>query len=419
MTFQYGRRKLIQFFSKINSSYWFIPAILIVISVVLCEIMISIDQEFGISYLKDNGITFFTEINGSYEILATIATSMVTVAGVTFSMTLLSVSHASSQIGPRILSDFMKDRGNQVTLGVFVSTFSYCLLVMKNVKISNLADSKEFIPHLSVYVAIFLAFLSLAVLVYFINHVSKSINMTLAISKVGDNLLTSIEKTYQFKGAPELPEKEFQQSSKVKGKDKGYLRYIDRNRLLTIATENNLQISVEVMAGDFIYSEKTLARVIFNSKNITKNLKENIRECFVWGAQKTINQDTFFSIDLLIEVVARALSTGVNDPYSAIECIDQITAAMHKLMKSHHPIEIMSDKTNEHFVYFKSIPYTELLDKTYRKLIPYVTRDKMVSNHLLESLVHLRMTSLDEELKSKISEIKLLITNSHNWEPLL
>lgn len=414
MTFQYGRRKLIQIFSKINSSYWFIPAVLIVLSVVLCEVMINIDQEFGISYLKDNGIKFFTEINGSYEILATIATSMVTVAGVTFSMTLLSVSHASSQIGPRILSDFMKDRGNQVTLGVFISTFSYCLLVMKNVKMSNLADSTEFIPHLSVYVAIFLAFLSLAVLVYFINHVSKSINMTLAISKVGDNLLTSIEKTYQFEESPELPEKQFQQSSEVKGKDKGYLRYIDRNRLLTIAKENKLQISVEVMAGDFIYSEKTLARVIFTSKNTTESLKENIRECFVWGAQKTINQDTFFSIDLLIEVVARALSTGVNDPYSAIECIDQITAAMHKLMKRHHPIEVMSDKTNEYFVYFKSIPYTELLDKTYRKLIPYVTRDKMVSNHLLESLVHLRMTSLDEEVNSKISEIKLLITNSHN-----
>lgn len=414
MTLQYGRRKLIQIFSKINSSYWFIPAVLIILSVALCEVMISIDQEFGIAYLKENGIKFFTEINGSYEILATIATSMITVAGVTFSMTLLSVSHASSQIGPRILSDFMKDRGNQVTLGVFISTFSYCLLVMKNVKMSNIADSSEFIPHLSVYVAILLAFLSLSVLVYFINHVSKSINMTLAISKVGDNLLRSIERTYQFSESIDYPAEKFNQSSEIKGKDKGYLRYIDRERLLKIATECKLHISVEVMAGDFIYSENTLAKVISNSNNLTNDLQSNIRECFVWGAQKTINQDTFFSIDLLIEVIARALSTGVNDPYSAIECLDQITAAMHKLLKSNQPIEVMSDKMNEYFVYFKSITTSELLDRTYRKLIPYVTRDKMVSDHLLNNLISLRLTSLDEDIRLKISELKLLITNSHN-----
>ncbi len=131
--------------------------------------------------------------DGARAVLSTIAGSMITVAGVVFSVTIVALSLASNQFGPRLLRNFMRDRGNQIVLGTFVATYLYCLLVMRTVQGM---DGSQFVPHLSVTVAILMAVASLGVLIYFIHHVAVSIQAPELIANVAHELHEAIDRLF-------------------------------------------------------------------------------------------------------------------------------------------------------------------------------------------------------------------------------
>jgi uncharacterized membrane protein len=138
---------------------------------------------------------------GARTLLATVAGSMITVAGVTFSLTILAVSYATSHFGPRLLDNFMRDRGNQITLGTFLATFLYCLLVLRTVRSGSDifkpgANAALFVPHLSVLVAIALTLASVGVLIYFIHHIPESIHISNVLHRISRELSDKIEDLY-------------------------------------------------------------------------------------------------------------------------------------------------------------------------------------------------------------------------------
>jgi uncharacterized membrane protein len=158
---------------KLNSSLWFIPALMAAASAGLSIVTVNLDWSVKEKLIKNTGWIWAGGAEGAREILSTIAGSMITVAGVTFSITVVVLTLASSQFGPRLLRNFMRDSGNQVVLGTFISTFTYGLLVLRTIRSG---DGPEFVPHISVTVGMALALASLGVLIYFIHHVSVSIN---------------------------------------------------------------------------------------------------------------------------------------------------------------------------------------------------------------------------------------------------
>jgi uncharacterized membrane protein len=192
--------RLADIWLRMQASYWFIPGLMSAGAVVAAVVLVQVDYLFGDSLLEGMRWLRVNQAEGARAVLSTVAGSMITVAGVTFSMTLLAVSHATSQIGAQLLAAFMRDRGNQLTLGTFISTFLYCLMVLRSVRSADESDSglspAEFVPHLATNGALVLAMMSVVVLIYFIHHVPQSINVANVVARVGNDLIECIHSLY-------------------------------------------------------------------------------------------------------------------------------------------------------------------------------------------------------------------------------
>ena len=192
-----GRRlsvtRLRAFWESIRATYWAVPSLMAVAAVGLSVAMIRVDEVLTPKFIGTLSWVYTGGPEGARAVLSTIAGSMITVAGVTFSITIVALTLASQQFGPRLLRSFLRDLGNQIVLGTFVSTFIYCLLVLRTVR-GN--DDAQFVPHLAVTLGVLLAMLSLGVLIFFIHHVSMSIQASQIIANVAQDLEGAVVRLF-------------------------------------------------------------------------------------------------------------------------------------------------------------------------------------------------------------------------------
>ena len=176
----------------IRASYWFLPTLLAFAGLTLGLALVIVDSRLGDAWLGRYEWFYGSRPEGARAMLSTIAGSTITVAGVVFSITLAAVTYASGQFGPRLLGNFMRDRGNQATLGVFIGTYLYCLVVLRTIRSAEeiSADTAgavrdAFVPHLAMFGGLALAIASTAVLIYFVHHVTSGIHINNVIARVG------------------------------------------------------------------------------------------------------------------------------------------------------------------------------------------------------------------------------------------
>lgn len=155
------------------------------VAVALALVSVTVDDPVTEWLALNLGWRFTGGAEGASAVLGIIAGSMITIAGVVFSMTLVALSLTSSQLGPRLLRNFMSDTSTQVVLGTFIATFVYCLLVLRTIR---RAEEVAFVPHLSVSLGVLLAVAGVGVLIYFIHHVSVSIQANEVAARIGTEL---------------------------------------------------------------------------------------------------------------------------------------------------------------------------------------------------------------------------------------
>ena len=197
---------LLTFWEDVRSSYWFIPSLMALAAVLLSSGAIYLDGVIGAGWMDEVAWLYANKPDGARALLSTISGSMITVAGVTFSITIASVAYATGQFGPRLLTNFMQDRGNQVTLGTFIATFLYCLLVLRTIRGADerTGGSAEvsgdfvgaFVPHAAILIALVLTLASVGVLIFFIHHVPDSIHISNVIAKIGRELNAKIDSLF-------------------------------------------------------------------------------------------------------------------------------------------------------------------------------------------------------------------------------
>jgi uncharacterized membrane protein len=184
---------LLKYWDRLRSSLWFLPAAMACLAVALAVSAVELDKAVADDWLQRLSWIYSGGAEGASLLLGTVAGSMIAIAGTVFSMTLVALSLASSQLGPRLLRNFMRDRSNQVVLGTFVATFVYCLLVLRTIR---RADEVAFVPHLAVSIGVLLAIASVGVLIYFIHHISVSIQADQVVARVGRVLEDGIDRLF-------------------------------------------------------------------------------------------------------------------------------------------------------------------------------------------------------------------------------
>ena len=199
------RGQFFKYWDRVRSGFWFLPAVMASVAVALALVSVTVSETVTDWFTLHFGWTFTGGAEGASAVLGIIAGSMITIAGVVFSMTLVALSLASSQLGPRLLRSFMRDSATQVVLGTFIATFLYCLLVLRTIR---RAEEVAFVPHLSVTLGVLFAVASVGVLIYFIHHVSVSIQANEIAARIGKELLEGIDRLFpehDEPGAPRTP----------------------------------------------------------------------------------------------------------------------------------------------------------------------------------------------------------------------
>lgn len=403
-----------QLLYRIKGSYWFIPSLMVLSAIVLSQVTIWIDRSVGNAWLQQYWFTSMNQPDGARALLATVAGSMITVAGVTFSLTILAVSHATSHFGPRLLDNFMRDRGNQITLGTFVATFLYCLLVLRVVRGGAVPESWElsveaFVPQLSLFVSLVLTIASVGELIYFIHHVPDSIHISTVLRRLAIDMSEKFDELYPETLGQALDEEQEVPSLSsdflhtVRSDVTGYLQGIDDDELIQFAKEQSAVVRLIKRPGDFVRRSEIIAEVTRMAKWDEEHAKK-VRHGFAIGYSRTPTQDVFFILNEFVEVATRALSPGVNDPFTAMQCIDWLSDGLVQLSQRKLPTRYRMDEQDELRIITTEVTRADFVQSMLWQLVPYVRNDRNASIYFIESMKRVIEISNCKPLNELIEE---------------
>lgn len=388
------RAQIFKQWDRIRSSFWFLPTVMALGSMALSFASVAFDERVTTRWLQARDWTFTGGGEGASALLGVVAGSMISLAGVVFSMTLVALSLTSSQLGPRLLRTFMRDTATQVVLGTFVSTFLYCLLVLLSIRRGG---DITFVPHLSVTLGVLFAVASVGVLIYFIHHVSVSIQANEVVARVGTELIEELDRQvpeHLRQSAPQIPvatpDADFldafdREADLVNSADDGYLQFIDTEALMALAEAENVVIRVERRPGHYVVAGTTLVRVWPGSR-IASSFTDQINSAFALGKQRTSGQDLEFAVDQLVEIAVRALSPGLNDPFTAMTCVDRLGSALSRLAARDWPSPYHHDTHNQLRLIAHRVTFPAITDAAFNQIREYGRASVAISIRLLETI---------------------------------
>ncbi len=335
--------KLKQLWSSLRSSLWFVPGLIVLGSIAVAFALIEVDSRVSREMLIKYPRLFGAGADGSRGMLTAIGGSMMTVAGVTFSLTLAALAQASSQYTPRILRNFMGDRANQVVLGSFVGIFVYCLVVLRTIRGG---DEGAFVPSLSVVFAIFLAIVGIALLIFFIHHIASSIQASNLIASAAEETYAAIDRlfpqqvgessgdeTEDAHAADELANRSWHE---IPSRATGYVQSIDDERMIELATEHDTVLRMECGIGAFVVENEPLASLAVHRQPDEK-LIERLNSIYTISRHRTVEQDAAFGVRQIVDIALKALSPGINDTTTAVTCVDYLTSICARLANRRLP----------------------------------------------------------------------------------
>ena len=338
---------------RIRHSLWFVPTVSMIVAAAAAIGMVALSSAIGQTG-AELPIVFGAGPDGARAMLQAIAGSVITVAGVTFSITIVALQLTSTQFSPRVLRNFLRDRANQVVLGSFMGTFTYALLVLRSIRAEDELRGPAFVPGPAVTGGLALAFLSLGMLVYFIHHISVRIQVTSILASVAEDTLEAIDRLAGWNEpddergwraaagragsvAPAPPSGAIPPSSATPGAivlratESGYLQLVDFEALVRDAREAGGRYSLLVAPGSWMQQDAPVATFTPAGSGAGQTDEEHVARigrALGVGDERSLQQDAAFGIQQLVDIGVKALSPSVNDPTTAMNAIDRLTEVL-------------------------------------------------------------------------------------------
>ncbi len=403
-------KKILFFWKELGATFWFLPVLIISFSVLLAFSLVYLDNSIAIT--REGWIRFFLveSADSARSILSTISSAMMGVAGTVFSITLVVLTLASSQFGPRLIKNFMYVRLNQVVLGLYISTYLYCLLVLNSISGSN---GYTFIPSISILVAIIAAVVNIILLIIFIHQIAISIQADKVVSDISESVFKQVKKLFPEKIGEEKENEEnvdttaviagYQNRTSIKSPKSGYLQYLDGESLIKIITKHDALLELYYRPGKHLVEDAEIGLLYSNDKWEKQEFKK-IFNPFVIGKTKTSQQDLEYSIHQMVEIAARALSTGVNDPYTAITCIDNLTSILCYLAEAKFPAKYRYDEEGNLRIIADVLDFEGILDTAFNQIRQFSEDSPAVIIRMMEALTTIHEFTSKES--HKIAVIK-------------
>ena len=339
--------------NKLRSNYWLLPALCLAGAVLLATVLVEVDeglQRRGAAWAFAGGP------DSARSLLSTIATSMMTLTALVFSITMVVLQLASSQFSPRALHTFLRDRQNQVTLGVFLATYVYALLALRQVRGTDAAIS-HFVPGMTITVAFVLVLVCVGLFVAYIHHISTSIQVSQIVRRIEAKSRALVERRYPVAASgvvdepvPSVPAG----SDTIACSRAGTVVTVDVPKAVRLATELDTVVHVLARSGDFVVAGQSLVAC----ENPVDDGERLLGVVQVAG-RRDESDDATFGLRQLVDIAVRALSPGVNDPSTAVECLDRTHDLLRLLVVREYPQQVFHDDAGRVRVVFPQVPWDE------------------------------------------------------------
>lgn len=404
---------------NVQSSLWFIPAVLGVVAIALSYIMPEIDTRVEDELTRQTDWLFFGTADSARAILSAISGSLITVITLLFSITMLTLQQAATQYTPRIIRTFMNDRGVQTVLGVFLATFLYSLLILRQVRGEDAVGGSS-IPMLSVSLAMLLTLVCLALLIFFIHHSATMFQAATIVERIHHEMLESIDRLYPEAignaSDEELTLKAFRDrygnrpSVLVRADSSGYLRRVDDDAIGSAIGAGGWGI-VHPPIGGYIAHQRPLVEV-GGGVGDDEECIEQLRNAFVLGKERTLSQDDMYGIRQLVDIALKALSPSIHDPTTAehvISCLGDILVVLASRSFPSAVRRIRHDDEPDAVMWFNRPDFHAYVEASFGQ-IRWVARDNVhVTRHLLSVLTEIERQMVGERQQAIRHEIDLVM----------
>ncbi|MEJ7680934.1 MAG: DUF2254 domain-containing protein [Segetibacter sp.] len=359
-------------------------------------------------------------IDSMRTLLLTIEGTIIGIVGVVFSIMMVPLTIAASQFGPRLLRTFLRDIGTQMTLGTFTATFIFCMLVLLQLR----GIPERHLPQISATIGLLLGIISFAVLIFFINHVAVSLQVSVLVSQVSKELHTAIDHDLpdHFDSASisshadetnAIPFDSTKANRVVNATASGYVQVRDDERLLRLAQKHNIVLKLLSQPGDFIVEGTPLATV-WQDVLTSREIDPAINAAFILGLQRTLIQDITFGINELVEVAIRALSPAINDPFTAMTCLDWLGSALCRICERIFPQAELFDKDGHLRLIRRPETFSRFADAAFNQIREYGRSSRAVTVRLIDTIaVVAQCARTDEQRRVLLRHAALVERGSH------
>ncbi len=405
------KTKLLFWWDQLREKLWFIPTVFCIAAVILAVVALNVDRTFELGTEKLLPFLQTTGASGRI-VLGALIGALVTVVGLAFSLTMLSVSQMSSQYGPRLVRTVFDSNITQYTLGLFLGTVVFCMIVLRTVR-DNDSSGSLFTPHLSIMLAELAGALCLFALLAFTNHMTRCMRAETLVQGIFDDLQRSAEHLF-----PQILELSDSQMSNVSiqqwtelrdavplvSSGMGYLQVIELSGIVTQAAEEGHRLRLLKRPGEFIYKGTQIAEVETEKDTAVdgNKLKQLYGGFFLLGSVRTPRQDIEAGVLELVEAGVRALSPGVNDPMTAINVIDYLSAFLRDIAARQWPQNVLVDSAGIARVRAQPISFSSTLNAGFDQLRQYAGDSVAVNCRLLEGLAAIYAVSTNAEHREAI-----------------
>ena len=448
--------RLRNLWQELIGSYWFIPTACVIAGILLAPVLVTIDQHFDRETVREITFAFTGDDDAARAIMTSIAGAVLGVAGTTFSITIAVLSMASSQFGPRLLRNFLTDTPNQFVLGAFIGTFSYSLLVLKSIHKYDVAFG---VPQLAVTFGIIMAIICALLLVYFVQHMVHAIQASHVIQNASNDAINNIHYWYgdycdiqHQRDVEQHDVEQFRQwqATPIYPPQSGYLQHIYLESLITLTQEYGGVVHLQSNLGDYVTDKNVIGHFYQRptdhpnnrQKTATPQLAvvprapdgmfwQRFAGCIRIEQRLAHSNDIAYSLGQMTEIAVRALSPGINDPKTAVNCVQSLTSCLSIMLRRQPPSPYHFYVPAEHR---DKPPYTAIPKQvvaqqrvailavvTYTPKIPefintslgeirrYAAADAMVLKALCQAMVNLNYACINQaQQQTLLHELQLI-----------
>ena len=402
-----------------SSSLWFIPTILVGLAILGSSLLISVDT--GLAQRDSLLIPwlFSGTADAARTLLSVVASSLVTVISIAISLTIIALVQASAQFTPRVLRQFTASRPNQVVLGTYTATFVYALLVLRTIRSAE-EEGAPFVPALSVTTAVGLALLCLGLLIFFIHHMSQSLQVAVILDEVRHELIAQIDQMYPQgigQGVPDPPPLEVIRAQLkpngnpvvVHSHRAGFVRSIDEQTLLETPLASTQWLWIRPQIGEFVACGSIIAE-LDQSDGEDDAVSDQIRRAFVIDRERTITQDPLFGIRQLVDIALKALSPGINDVTTAEYALYHLGDVAGRLAERTFPSPVRTTANGQTQIVVARPTWDDMIEAAFSQIRQAAANDVHATETLLQVLhdLALRLSpgSRAHAIRRQVAEIR-------------